>query len=281
MTFFSDDARAFLQSVLRSEENTTLLLKGYSLGNYAMGKFRQETRLKKICLNLILLCQPDFVADLFSKGAVSGLLGRFFVCDYLGDLRSRNPKAPPINSKTQHCYNRQLAALVRGIRMREEPLYVGSTDEANRVLWSYGDANIRHANQSAVRINELVPRREEKAARLALNLHAAKWGTDADKHRLSPETAEKAIQLARWFASYETALFAENNAPETRPIPGRIVSHLTNRDWVKEREICQNLRLSKDELLPYLDQTERDGILERRTRNGTGPSSAEYRLVRK
>lgn len=185
MTFFSDDGRAFIHSVLKSEENITLLLKGYSLGNYSMGKFKQETRLKHICLNLLILCQPDFVANLFKQGPVSGLLGRFFVCDYLGDLRSRSLKAPRIDPKVQERYHQRLTAMVRGIRMATSPLYVSGSTDSDEVLWSYGHSNVKLANQSAVRINELVPRREEKAARLALNLHAAVWGPEAGEHRLT------------------------------------------------------------------------------------------------
>jgi len=164
---------------------------------------------------------------------------------------------------------------------------ISATPEARTRLESYFNEIVDRRKAGELGdVSQYASRWCEQAARLALTLHAGLHGAAAHQHPLTPETAENAVTLAKWFASQQLGLLAKGRRQAASKKEDEVLGLLdTNRerkglDFVTARDV-QRARIvaSADAARALLARMEADGLLagEDITPQGGGKTTRIFR----
>lgn len=172
---------------------------------------RDTVILKKPCLTINWMIQPDVIEASLGKSSMteSGLMPRFLMFDANAEPKVRNSPPAPIRADTKQAWAKLISSIVATYRIQTLPPYsLTATPDALRMLTEYENGNIKR-RQSTGDLRDIAPyvaRWSENASKLALVLHCAQHGDQAHLKALDRDSADRAVQLMRWFADRQLSL---------------------------------------------------------------------------
>lgn len=234
MALISADAGAVVDNMLgrrnalkRPDDN--MMVKAFSGDPVKVHRKTQPSvSLSKPLMNVLMLVQPDKVTSLMSERQLveGGLMPRFLfahiptIPDYL------DAEVAEIPSEVRSRYGKAIQELMFAFRLASETCVVEATAEAKMVLRAYYNQVVDQRRAALTDTDSFAARHAEQAARIAMALHAAKWGVNCRLQLVDLETARGAIQLAEWFAREQMNLLTEAKQAEM----ARILTGIENLD---------------------------------------------------
>lgn len=205
LAIVSPDARQTLKALAVSDSRAeSFFLKAFS-GDLAVSNriSRRAIRLHSPCLSVLLLTQCDAFAHFVGKVSAgkSGLLPRFLYANFNSEHQISGTIDLRRTPSIEKSYDRLIQGLLENYRFAEEPTVVIPTREAMRLLRDYErECRAASAADSTIR-GEILRRKTEQVWRLALVLHAARYGRFSGGNQLSHSDAQVALGLVDWLES--------------------------------------------------------------------------------
>ena len=232
---------------------------------------RDALTLRKPCLSVLWLVQPDAMARLFETEtlAQSGFLPRFLCCHtQAAPRRIVEGESQAVSDSVRTRWVNLIAELLATYHAAEKPHRVEPTPEAKRVLDDFFNAVVDRREGELSDVGQFASRYGEQAWRVALTLHASHYGQNAHNHALAAETALSAIAVVQWFVDAQLTVMARSRRQAAEKLEEQVLELLeTNRerkgqDFTTAREV-QRARIvaSADAARALLDRMERDGLL--------------------
>jgi len=178
---------------------------------------------------------------------------------------------------------------------------IQATPEARQRLESfYNEIVDRRKAGELADVSQYASRWCEQAARLAIILHAGLHGATAHQYPLELETADNAVDLAKWFASQQLNLLAKGRRAAAANLEEKVLELLADRiqgkrlekeereagrpvDYVTAREVHRaRITATADAAKALLARMEADGLLvaEDITPARGGKTTRIYRAVK-
>ena len=210
LAFISPDARELIDILCgkytEGKTDESIFVKGYSWDPYASHRItRDPISLKSPCLVCLWLVQPDKIAEIVSYRSLTegGLLPRFLllVADYDPQPIDRNVQG--LCRETEVEWDKLIRELLNAYRFAAEPFVLSPTKEARDLLDNHFNAIVAKRKSTLREIKSFAARWNEQAWRLAVVLHAGRYGGKAHDHKVDQETVRDAITLADWFSEHQ------------------------------------------------------------------------------
>src|SRR5207245_8728722 len=125
---------------------------------------------------------------------------------------------PEIPANLENNYADLIRGLIETYRLADKPFTIEPTSEAMEAMTAHHNAIVKRRRSDLRDVTIYVARWNEQAWRVAVVLHAGQHGIQAHEHSLQIDTANRAIELADWFASQQLEILSasrENARPET------------------------------------------------------------------
>ena len=145
-----------------------------------------------------------------------GFLARCLVTKVATSLEHLSAEIPSLELKAE--YHKSIQDLASTFRLSPVIATVDTTPGGRQLLVDYYNQVIDRRRMAVTDIDSFAARHCEQACRLALLLHAARWGVEAAKHDIDEETVRNAIILAEWFAREQMILVQGAQEAETARI---------------------------------------------------------------
>lgn len=175
---------------------------------------RESVHLTTPCLAVLWMIQPDKARKLTESEAVteSGLLPRFLICDSKAEAQDEPDIPHTPHAATLEEWDELIADLIEGTRAKgNTPAIIQAEPKARARLIAFTNASIRRTHKKGGDLRDIraFPSRwGENAWRLALVLHAAKYGREAGKRNLEEDTARRAVEIVEWFSEEQLSILA-------------------------------------------------------------------------
>lgn len=225
VTSISSEARGIMSIVSgrysTSGDDIDFYCAGYSGDAINVDRVKHADRisLRNPCLSTLWMLQPDIARKCFSTEVMceSGLLPRCITFDSQAEPQERTYDQDPISSSTKKGWHSLIEELC-ATRSAAEPAIVPVSQAATKLFREYENENIRRRQFSGdlANIASYVARWSENAMRIGLVLHAATHGKESGNKELSPDTAESAIRLMRWYSSAQLDFMQIANRKRSR-----------------------------------------------------------------
>ncbi len=280
-TIFSCSADASdVFSVLRggykkdgSDEN--IYLKGYSGDHVLVDRVNREpVSLDRPCLSLLWLTQPERLLDLLSRPEFvhGGLMPRIMLCHANAKVARLEGEIPPMDDSVIGRYGEVILALIATYRLGAESKPFTSDPEATLELGRYFNGVADRLNSGELRdITAFGARWAEWAWRLAVVLHAARWGNEAHEHSLSEQTARDAITVTEWFVRQQLQILGGYRKQAKDELVDQIRQHFGNKigGFTAREAQRAGLFLESTDAKSSLDRLAEEGHLQRRSKPPT------------
>lgn len=271
----SPDAGAIVNNLLgryskldRTDES--VYLKAYS-GDFLRvdrQKNPEPVLLKSPCLAALWLTQPDKLETLLGEKELTdgGLIPRLLVCHTNADAREIVEGATGIPAEVEAAYRRTIRALLKTYRLAKEPLTIQPSPDALALLNGHFNAVVARRRAELRDVTTYAARWNEQAWRLAVCLHAGEWGAQAHEQALELDTAERAIELADWFAGQQLAILSKGRDSARRQTRDEVLGLLVdNPKGIRARDVCRaRIARDADEAHGLLATMEAEGTLHGR-----------------
>ena len=184
---------------------------------------RESTILNSPTLTVLWLIQPDAAFRFCNNSAMfdSGMLPRFILINTKATLEDEAEIPYEMDASMIACWDRLIKQLLSDVRAKgDNPEVVRSAPEAATIIREFSNEVKRTARPNMINedIASFVARWGENTWRLALVLHTVEHGAKAIEHLLSQETANKAVELMRWFIDQQLELLRELRKSKGRPL---------------------------------------------------------------
>lgn len=174
---------------------------------------REPVHLTTPCLSVLWMIQPDKARKLTESEAVtdSGLLPRFLICDSKAEAQDEPDIPHTPHAGTLEAWGALIADLIEGTRAKgSTPAIIHAEPQARARLIAFTNASKQRTRKGGA-LHDIAPfavRWGENAWRLALVLHAAKYGREAGKRNLEEDTARRAVEIVEWFTEEQLSILA-------------------------------------------------------------------------
>lgn len=201
----SADARHLLKRLGTPDtKEESYFLKGYS-GDLALTNrvSRNSVRLRRPCLNALLLTQRDAYGKFVEKAVLnrSGLLPRFLHAQ-VKQTEAGRPKIDMRRSSTiRSRYATMLKEVLEAYRFETSPTMVEASPEAGDFIAGIEQQCRESAMTNESLHGEVIRRRAEQTWRVSLCLHLARYGNAAALHPLELKDATTAAHIVRRFTA--------------------------------------------------------------------------------
>jgi hypothetical protein len=187
---------------------------------------RESVLLESPCLSALWLTQPDKLDSLLAERSLSdgGLIPRILLCHTRCEAQEIVKDAPEIPPSVEKAYADLIRSLIETYRLADEPFTIEPTSEALEVLNAHYNATVRRRHTDLRDVMIYAARWNEHAWRIAVVLHAGLHGAHAYEHKLEIDTANRAIQLADWFASQQLEILSASRDKARRDKWDRVLS---------------------------------------------------------
>jgi hypothetical protein len=232
---------------------------------------RDPLTLRRPCLSVLWLVQPDAMARLFETEtlAQSGFLPRFLVCHTQAAPRKiAEGESQAVSDAIRAQWAGLIADLLAIYHAAETPFRVEPSPEAKRLLDDFFNAVVDRRASELADVGQFASRYGEQAWRVALTLHAALYGRDAHNHPLDAETARHAIAVVQWFVDAQLNVLARSRRQAAEKTEEQVFELLeTNRerkniDFVTARDVLRaRIVTSADAARALLEHMVGDGLL--------------------
>jgi Protein of unknown function (DUF3987) len=184
-------------------------------------KNSQPVTLKRPCLSVLWMLQPDKLRDMLGNVALtdSGMMPRFLFCNTRAEPMNEPEEWPTMNAQTAASWNVLIRELVNSFRGRgAEPLCIRTSDAVRGLFRGYFNEIVtkRRTGGELADVSTYAARWAENAWRLAVVLHAAEKGLNAPYEPMPRDTALNAIRLMQWFSRQQLSLLASGRHERQR-----------------------------------------------------------------
>jgi hypothetical protein len=205
----------------------SVFIKGFGWEEYISHRItRDPVSLREPCLTCIWLVQPDKIADVFALRSLTegGLLPRFLLlmADYEPQPIDRS--IPGLSREIEADWDSLIRDLLEIYRFATTPFMLSPTQEAITLLDNHCNAIIEARKSTLREITTFAARWNEQAWRLAVVLHAGRYGKEAHKHAVDVQTAQSAIKLVDWFAEHQKWILNKSDLLAFSKISHRVVA---------------------------------------------------------
>jgi hypothetical protein len=177
---------------------------------------REPITLRKPCLSVLWLLQPDAMARLFETDtlAESGFLPRFLVCrTQAAPKKLVEGESEGVSHTIIGRWTNLIVGLIASYHSAEKPYRIEPALGAKHLLNEFYNQVVDRRAGDLSDVGQFASRYGEQAWRVALTFHAALHGPEAHKHPLHLETAQSAITIVRWFIDQQLAILAPGRSP--------------------------------------------------------------------
>ena len=209
---------------------------------------RESVLVESPCLAALWLTQPDKLESLLAERSLSdgGLIPRILGCHTRCQAREILKGIPGIPPSVQNEYTDLIRSLIETYRLADGPYTVEPTPEALETLNAHHNKIVKRRHDDLRDVTIYAARWNEQAWRLAVVLHAAQHGVRAHEHRLEIDTANRAIELADWFASQQLDILSATRDKARRELRGKVLALLgDNPEGISARDV-QRARIARD-----------------------------------
>jgi hypothetical protein len=289
----SPDAGAIVNILLgrynrldRTDEG--IYLKAYS-GDFCRvdRQGREPVSLKHPCLAVLWLTQPDKLDALLKERSLTdgGLTPRILFCHTRAAPRPITEDASEIAPLTAQNWTQLVHGLLEKFRLAAQPVTIAPTSEAQNVLDEHYNGIVERRKHELQDVGPYAARWTEQAWRIAVCLHAGLHGAKAGEHHLEPETAQKAIKLADWFAARQLEILAGSRMAARRAKLDEVLELLTdNPQGIRASDVYRKRIVpTAEEAHTLLERMEAEGELQGRNEkpDGGGHITRIYTKARK
>jgi len=217
MASLSADALAIIDILLgrynskRDRTDEGIYLKAFSGDRCKVDRqSRESVLIESPCLAALWLTQPDKLESLLAERSLSngGLIPRILGCHTGCEAREILKGIPRIPPSVQNEYADLIRSLLETYRLANEPFTIDPTSEALEAMNAHHNAIVKRRHTDLRDVTIYAARWNEQAWRIAVVLHAAQHGAHAHEHKLEIDTANRAIELADWFAAQQLEILS-------------------------------------------------------------------------
>ncbi|MBK1835675.1 DUF3987 domain-containing protein [Roseibacillus ishigakijimensis] len=237
------------------ESDEDLYLSAYSRESVKVSRVnRPPVYLTTPTLAVLWLIQPDKAQRLTESEAMteSGLMPRFLFCDTKAQAMPEPEEPHEPEARTLHAWEELTSDLLECYRANgEKPVTIDTEPEARRALVRFNNESSERTNKGGdlADVGPFVRRWGENAWRLALVLHAAKYGREAGKKALETDTARRAVRIVGWFAEEQLAILAPERSNRDRKRLHRLLSVLDDHRGKRTmRDLTKSNGFSREEV---------------------------------
>jgi hypothetical protein len=171
---------------------------------------RASVLLESPCLAALWLTQPDKLESLLAERSLSdgGLIPRILACHTHCEAREIVKNAPEIPASVEKGYADLIRSLLESYRLADEPFTIEPKSEALEAMNAHYNAIVKRRRTDLRDVTIYAARWNEQAWRIAVVLHAGLHGAHAHEHKLETDTANRAIELADWFAAQQLEILS-------------------------------------------------------------------------
>ena len=216
---------------------------------------RNKVILRRPCLSVLWMIQPDAARSAFSEDALteSGLLPRFLLFDPKAEPKERTEHPAPIPPAIKHGWASLVMALVEEYRMKgDTPKTVTASPEVYDIMLGFENENIRLRQRtgSLRDVAAYVARWTENAWKLCIVLHAAQHGDASHSAVLDRQTAERAVEIMRWFIDAQLGVLAAGRSDRLRKRVLALLAVLTDANGeITLRDLRRSHSFEREEVL--------------------------------
>lgn len=270
------------------ESDEDLYLSAYSRESVKVSRVhRPPVNLATPCLAVLWLIQPDKARRLTESEAIteSGLLPRFLICDSKAEAMDEPEEPYPLNKTTAKDWTKLIRDLLEAFRAKgNTPVTIQAETRARRIIVAYQNTNnARRRKGGDLRdIAAFVARWAENAWRLALVLHAGKYGRDAGEFALEEDTARRAVGIVEWFSQEQIAILAPERSNRYRSRLVRLISILGDHQGQRTlRDLSKSHGFPKEEVQKLAQEFPSQIELETRKPDHGGRPSEVAKLAKR
>ncbi len=240
----SADARKLVDNILgryaKDRTDEGLYLSAYSGDHIRVDRQgRPPVVLRRPCVTVLWLVQPDALESLLEEASLtaSGFLPRCLMAHTQAEPSRIEGESEQLSAATIRAWSDLVESVLMAFRRPplgdgtqpsapSAPITITPTPEASAVLVEYHNSIVDRRKQDLTDIGPFAARWAEQAWRLLVVLHVATHGTQAGGVPVARETAQAAVDLARWFADCQIGILARGRRTAARKVEGEVLELL-------------------------------------------------------
>jgi hypothetical protein len=263
-----------------------VFLKGFSWEPHTVDRVtREPLRLRRPCLTILWLVQPDKIDLLFGKASLKegGLLPRFLSCQVNAVPQKLDWSREELPKELQEAWNESIDGVLTSYRSLEDPEFVQIDKQARLVLADYHEKARQLQLGELSDYSEFIARYHEQALRLALVMHVGEHGGEAHLVPLSLSTARGAIKLHEWFSKCQLEILAQSETKSGRDMANQILKLIDEKTGGISKTDVYRKRIVKtaDQATKILDAMVESGLIEVKETTPKGGGHTVLRYLRK
>jgi hypothetical protein len=194
-------------------------------------KNSEPVLLQSPCLSALWLTQPDKLESLLAERSLNegGLIPRILACHTRCEPREIVQDAPEIPASVEKNYADLIRSLIETYRLADVPFTIEPTPEALEAMNAHYNTIVKRRRTDLHDVNIYAARWNEQAWRIAVVLHAGKYGAHAHENMLDLDTAQRAIEVADWFAAQQLDILWASRHKARREKCDQVLSLLADK----------------------------------------------------
>jgi hypothetical protein len=187
---------------------------------------REPVLLESPCLSALWFTQPDKVDSLLAERSLSdgGLIPRILCCHTRCEAQEIVKDAPEIPASFEEAHADLIRSLIETYRLADEPFTIEPTAETLEAMNAHYNGIVKRRRTDLRDVTIYAARWNEQAWRIAVVIHAAQHGAHAHERKLELDTANRAIELADWYASQQLEILSVTRDRAQREVRDRVLS---------------------------------------------------------
>jgi hypothetical protein len=233
LALLSDEGGILLQDLegkynAGNTSDDMLLCKAFTANSHTVDRIsREKIYLKQPCVALLILLQPDLLQRAFDneRFRVGGFLARCMSADAKLEMKKvdEDVEDEPTFDDT---ITKEWATLVKEIYAKyheaKTPFILSASPEAKRAARRMRNKVVEKATGLGADIRNFAARWVEIAWKNAVDLHAARYGTDSEHHLLSEETFNAAAEISWFFAKLQLDVLDRPRAEQREKVHAKL-----------------------------------------------------------
>jgi hypothetical protein len=186
-------------------------VKGYSGDPFVVNRVsRPPIHLRNRCVSLFWLLQPDLLERMLEHRRLrdGGFIARPLICDTDLVPTELRRDARSIPKPVFDDYDRLIRDLLNFYWYSRDEREIKVTTEALECFFAFHDELVPRRKSDLADINSFIARWHEHAIRMGIVLHVGLHGARAASEPLRLDTAEKAVEIVRWFGRHQLRILS-------------------------------------------------------------------------
>jgi hypothetical protein len=284
----SDEGGIALYNMLGryTEGNVTddiLLCKCFSVNSHPIDRIgRGQILLEAPCVALLLIVQPDLLQMAFShtRLLLGGYLARCFSADTeLQPMEETDETAAPFDVGIQASWNTFITAVYKKYHDATEPFDIPVNEEVRKLSRKLHNTIVWRVRGRLADIRSFAARWVEQTWKVAILVHVGSYGTDCEKHDLSPGAFEAATAITRYFVTEQLEVLQFVRVDKVEKMHSRLQELFLRHgnEPITMRTLTRSHKLAKSDIISCVKTYSHIyGVLEKKSDHGGEPSVVVY-----